>query len=744
MRDTGPKNTAAGPRGVVAATSIALRQMGARRSTTLLAAANQPDGFDCPGCAWPEADKPHTAEFCENGAKAIAWEATRSQVDAEFFAKHSIADLASRSDHWLEGCGRLAEPLHRAPGDTHYRPISWDSAFAVIARHLRGLADPGEAVFYTSGRTSNEAAFLYQLFARRFGTNNLPDCSNMCHESSGAALGRAIGIGKGTVSLEDFSRHTDLIVILGANPGTNHPRMLVALEEAKRRGARIVVINPLPEAGLIRFRNPQRFSGVVGRGTPLADQYLQIRSNGDLALLTYVNRRLVELGAIDEAFIEQDTEGFAAAAEGWRAADPDALLLDAGLQRDEVEQFVASLASARATIAAWTMGLTQHRNAVATIAEVVNMLLLRGSFGRPGAGACPIRGHSNVQGDRTMGINERPPQAFLDALQHRYGFNPPQEHGYDVVRAIAALREGRARVFMGLGGNFAAAAPDSAVTHAALQRADLTVSIATKLNRTHTLPGVEGLILPTIGRTERDLTGGREQVVTVEDSMSRVKPSRGRLAPSSPHLRSEPWIVATMAGAVLDADGIPWAVYAGDYDAIRADIAAVVGGFAPFASGAATAFTLPHPPRDARRFPTPSGRARFTVNPWRPLDVPAGHLVLQTLRSHDQFNTTVYGLDDRYRGIKGRRDVVLVHPQDIVSLGLRAEERVDVVSVAPDGDRRLPGLSVVPYPTARGCAATYFPEANVLVPLQSVAEVSGTPTSKSIVVRLERSASQHR
>jgi molybdopterin-dependent oxidoreductase alpha subunit len=718
--------------------------MGPARAVKVLAGANQPDGFDCPGCAWPEADQPHAVEFCENGAKAIAWEATKRRADAALFAQHSIADLAARDDHWLEAAGRLTEPMVRAAGDTHYRPISWDDAIALAADRLRGLADPNEAIFYTSGRTSNEAAFLYQLFARRFGTNNLPDCSNLCHESSGAALTEAIGVGKGSVSLADFSDHADLIVIFGANPGTNHPRMLVALEEAKRRGAQIVMVNPLPEAGLLRFRNPQRVSGMLGRGTALADQHLQIRLNGDLALMSLVNRRLVERGAVDRAFIETHTAGFEEAARAWAATDPEALLAASGLPAEEVEAFVDRVRGADAIVAAWTMGLTQHRNAVATIREVMNFLLLRGNIGRPGAGACPIRGHSNVQGDRTMGISERPPAAFLDALQARFGFAPPREHGTDVVRAIGALRDGRARVFMGLGGNFAAAAPDSAATHAALRGAALTVSVSTKLNRTHTCPGRESLILPTLGRTELDRTGGREQFVTVEDSMSRVKASRGRIAPAAADLRSEPWIVATLAAAVVGEDSIPWAHYARDYDSVRSAIADVVTGFGDFDrrlrdtdGRAVRAMTLPHPPRDARRFPTPSGRAQFTINPLQSVAVPEGHLLLQTLRSHDQFNTTVYGLDDRYRGIKGRRDVLLLNPEDAQERGLAAEDRVDVVGVAEDGERRLPNLAVVPYPTARGCAATYFPEANVLVPLDSYADISGTPTSKSIVVRLE-------
>jgi molybdopterin-dependent oxidoreductase alpha subunit len=729
------QDAAAGLPGVLAAARITAAQVRPDRAAQLLATVNQPGGFDCPGCAWPESDTPHRLEFCENGAKAIAWEATRRRVDARFFAEHPVAELAGWSDHALEAAGRLTEPMHRAPGDTHYRPVSWHRALQIAADHLRSLDSPDEAIFYTSGRTSNEAAFLYQLFARRFGTNNLPDCSNLCHESSGAALTETIGVGKGSVTLDDFRLHADLIVLLGANPGTNHPRMLTALEEAKDRGATVVAVNPLPEAGLLRFRNPQRASGLVGSGTPIADLHLQVRVNGDLALLQLVNRRLVELGAVDRAFIGASTEGFDEAAAHWEAADPTALLAACGLTAAEVEDFVQRVVRSRSVIAAWTMGLTQHRNAVATICEVVNFLLLRASIGRPGAGPCPIRGHSNVQGDRTMGITEKPGTAFLQALQAQFGFVPPHRPGHDVVGSIGALRDGRARVFVGLGGNFAAAAPDSATTYAALSGAALTVSISTKLNRTHVHPGREAIILPTLGRTEDD----QGRAVTVEDSMSRVKASRGRVAPASPGLRSEPWIVASLARAVV-GDDLPWSTFAQDYDEIRAAIAGVVEGFEAFGerlrSGAS--FTLPHPPRDERRFPTASGRARFTVNARRFIDVPPGHLLLQTIRSHDQFNTTVYGLDDRYRGIHGRRDVVLVHPADLAALQLAQDDRVDLVGAADDGERRLPGLSVVPYPTARGCAATYFPEANVLVPLDSYAETSRTPTSKSIVVRVER------
>jgi molybdopterin-dependent oxidoreductase alpha subunit len=732
-----PKTTAAGVGGVVAGLAAGGREMGLRRSALTLLRINQSDGFDCPGCAWPEpavGERSHV-EFCENGAKAVAEEATLRRIGAEFFAAHPIGQLVERSDHWLGQQGRLVEPLLRAAGDDHYRPVGWDAAFALIADRLRSLASPDEAIFYTSGRTSNEAAFCWQLLARAYGTNNLPDCSNMCHESSGLALTQTIGIGKGSVTLADLHA-AKLIVVAGQNPGTNHPRMLTALEAAKRAGATIVAVNPLREAGLLNFRNPQTMRGLVGQGTDLADHYLQIRVGGDLALFRAIGALLVAWGAVDKEFIRDHAEGFDEYAG--QELDWSSVLTATGLTRAAIEQAARLFADSPATIVCWAMGMTQRRDSVAAIREIVNVQLLRGMVGRPGAGLCPVRGHSNVQGDRTMGIVERPP-AWLPALESRLGFTAPTAVGFDTVDAIRAMRDGRASVFLGLGGNFAAATPDTAVSEAALRGCRLTVHIATKLNRSHVLPGAESLILPCLGRTERDQQSGGEQFVTVEDSMSQVHASRGRLRPASPHLLSEVAIVSRLARALL-GDALPWASFEATYATVREQIAAVVPGFGDFEARVAEpgGFTLPHPPRDGRHFPTASGRARFTRNAIYLIVVPPGRLLLQTVRSHDQYNTTIYGLDDRYRGVHGGRRVVFVHADDLSELGVANGSTVDLVSEWADGvDRRAPGFRAVAYPTARGCAATYFPEANVLVPLDSTAEGSQTPTSKQIIIRLE-------
>ncbi|WP_205473279.1 FdhF/YdeP family oxidoreductase [Nocardioides sp. SYSU D00038] len=737
-----PKEAAAGPAAVAVSLKRAVEQMGVRRTASTLSRLNQADGFDCQGCGWPDPDPGDraAAEFCENGAKAVTEEATLRTIGAEFFAAHPVAELAQRTDYWLGQQGRIVEPMVLRPGATHYAPIGWDEAFDLVAGHLTGLDDPDRAVFYTSGKTSNEAAFAYQLFVRAYGTNNLPDCSNMCHESTSVALAEVIGIGKGSVTLHDL-HEAELIVIAGQNPGTNHPRMLTALEVAKRNGARIISVNPLREAGLVRFRNPQKPRGVVGTGTELADLHLPIRLNGDLALFQAIGALLLEWDAVDHDFVEQHTTGFERYAEHARNLDWDVVLASTGLSREQIEEAAAMFRESGRTVTCWAMGITQHRNAVATVKEIANVAFLQGSIGRPGAGLCPVRGHSNVQGDRTMGIWERPPAHFLDRLRDEFGFDPPREHGLDSVAAITALHEGRAKVFVGLGGNFVAAAPDTATTEEAMRRADLTVHVSTKLNRSHVVHGRQALILPALGRSERDRTGGRDQRVTVEDSMSAVHASRGPLEPASPHLRSEVDIVCSLAIATLgDRHRIPWAAMRDDYAEIRARIARVVPGCAAYDEKVDRpgGFTLPHPPRDSRTFPTESGSAVFTVSPTEVLHVPEGHLLLQTLRSHDQFNTTIYGLDDRYRGVSGGRRVVFVHPDDVAALGLSDGAHVDLVSVWEDGStRRAPRFRVVPYDQPRGCAAAYYPETNPLVALGSTAEGSNTPTYKSVVVRLE-------
>ncbi|MBX9425845.1 MULTISPECIES: FdhF/YdeP family oxidoreductase [Streptomyces] len=742
---TPPQHSAAGLPAIGHTLRMAQEQMGTVRTARTLLKVNQKDGFDCPGCAWPEADKRHVAEFCENGAKAVAEEATLRRVTPEFFAAHPVADLATRSGYWLGQQGRITQPMLLPEGGERYEPVTWERAFAIIAEELRALGSPDEALFYTSGRTSNEAAFLLQLFAREFGTNNLPDCSNMCHESSGSALTETIGVGKGSVSLEDLHQ-ADLIIVAGQNPGTNHPRMLSALERAKGAGARIISVNPLPEAGLERFKNPQTPQGMV-KGTALTDLFLQIRIGGDQALFRLLNRLVLETpGAVDEEFVRQHTHGYEEFVAAAGAADWDETLAATGLDRAEIERALEMVLASERTVVCWAMGLTQHKHSVPTIREVVNFLLLRGNIGRPGAGVCPVRGHSNVQGDRTMGIFERPSPAFLDALDKEFGIVSPRHHGFDVVRAIQALRDGEAKVFFAMGGNFVGATPDTEVTEAAMRTARLTVHVSTKLNRSHAVTGTRALILPTLGRTDKDVQKSGKQFVTVEDSMSLVHASRGNLPPASPHLLSEPAIVARLARAVLGAgSATPWEEFEADYATIRDRIARVVPGFEDFNARLAAnpgGFALPHGPRDERRFPTKTGKANFTAAPVEYPRVPAGRLLLQTLRSHDQYNTTIYGLDDRYRGIKGGRRVVLVHPEDAAELGFADGAYTDLVSEWTDGsERRAPGFRVVHYPTSRGCAAAYYPETNVLVPLESTADVSNTPASKSVIVRLEQSPS---
>ena len=747
LRTSPAKSAAAGLPGVLASLRHARAQLGPARTARTLLAINQPQGFDCPGCAWPDPGPTAHLEFCENGAKAVAEEATLRRVTPTFFAEHPVSELALRTDHWLGQQGRLTHPMHRAAGDDHYRPVSWDEAFGIVADEL-ARTSPDRAVFYTSGRTSNEAAFLYQLFVRRYGTNNLPDCSNMCHESSGVALTQTIGIGKGSVTLDDV-HEADLIVVMGQNPGTNHPRMLSALEQAKAGGAVVVAINPLHEAGLQRFNNPKRPSGVLGRGTALADEYLQIKLGADLALFQYLNLRLVELDqergdVVDHAFLAESCEGADELLAHLATLDRHELLAATGLAESDVERVVDLVATRHRIVICWAMGITQHRQAVPTIREVVNTLLLRGSIGRPGAGACPVRGHSNVQGDRTMGIYEKPSDAFLDALGAEFGFDPPRAHGHDTVDAITAMQRGEVDVFVAMGGNFLMAAPDTEATARALASCRLTVQVSTKLNRSHAVGGQAALILPALGRTDRDLTGGRPQRVTVEDSMSMVHASVGTLEPPSPEVRSEVAIVCGLARRALpDGGGVPWDAFEADYGAIRDRIEAVIPGFTDFNRRIdhPGGFVLPHPPRDQRRFPTPSGRAHLSVNRFDPVVVPEGRLLLQTLRSHDQYNTTIYGLDDRYRGIHDGRRVVFVHAADLAELGWADGDVVDVVGEWDDGvARRAPGFRLVAYDVARGTCAAYFPETNVLVPLGSVAEESNTPTSKAVVVRFERAS----
>jgi molybdopterin-dependent oxidoreductase alpha subunit len=754
---TKPKSKAVGLPAVTNALKISLEQMGPLRSIQTLLAVNQVDGFDCMGCAWPEHEKRNAAEFCENGAKAVAEEATLRRVTPEFFAEHSIADLKTRDDYWLGQQGRLTHPMLLEEGATHYKPIEWDEAYKLIAREIKDMEHPHEAVFYTSGRTSNEAAFLYQLLVRGIGTNNLPDCSNMCHESSGSALVETIGIGKGSVSLTDLET-ASLIFVAGQNPGTNHPRMLSALEKAKKNGAVIISVNPLPEAGLFRFENPQNISGMVV-GTQLTDDFLQIRAGGDQALFQGLGKYLLEAEAqgrktpglstvLDHGFIEDNTVGINEYLQYLETAEWDDIVEASGLTLEQIKSTGERLLASNATIVCWAMGLTQHKHSVPTLRDVVNVLLLQGNIGKPGAGVCPVRGHSNVQGDRTMGIFERMPESFHDRLDNEFEFHSPRKHGYDTVEAIRAMRDGKVRVFIGMGGNFVRAAPDSEVTEQALANTRLTVQISTKLNHSHVSTGRRALILPTLGRTEKDAQRSGDQRVTVEDSMSAVHASRGRLKPASQHLHSEVAIVCNIAHRLFtDSNDLPlpnapkaaWLSMRDDYSLIRKHIEAVIDGFDNFEERIQHpgGFILPHPPRDARQFETASGKAHFTANELESIKIPAGRLVLQTMRSHDQYNTTIYGKDDRYRGIHGGRRVILVNEADIVELGFTDGDMVDLISEFKGTERRAENFRIVAYSTPKGCAAAYYPETNVLVPLDSVADTSGTPTSKSVIVRLE-------
>ncbi len=715
------------------------------RGLKALAKLNQMDGHDCPGCAWPDPDDERSGigEYCENGAKAVAEEATSLKLDASFFAQHAVADLARLSDFEIGKKGRVAQPMFLAEGDTHYRPISWDAAFSKIATHLNGLHSPDEAVFYTSGRTSNEAAFLYQLLVRKFGTNNLPDCSNMCHESSGVALTESLGIGKGSVTLEDFYE-AEVIVILGQNPGTNHPRMLTALQKAKANGAKIISVNPLKETGLLGFKHPQHLKDILGAGTELTDVFLQVNINGDMALLKALVLLLLEAeeqqpgSVFDLDFIQQHTLGAAAYLESLRGYDLEELALSCGVPLPQIRAAADLLIRHKKIIACWAMGLTQHKNAVDTIREIVHLLLLKGSIGKPGAGTCPVRGHSNVQGDRTMGIYEKPPQVFLDRLERSFGFRPPQQEGYDVVECIHAMHQGKARVFFAMGGNFLSATPDTLYTAEALRRCDLTVQVSTKLNRSHLVHGKEALLLPCLGRTDLDIVEGERQLVSVENSMGVVHSSRGNLEPVSKDLLSEPVIVCRLAKALFgEHSGIAWDLFAQHYDHIREAIEQTIPGFENYNERVREpgGFYLPNAARMGT-FTTFSGKAEFQVAP-----VPEHHLAedeyrMMTIRSHDQFNTTIYGLDDRYRGIYNERRVILMNPFDLSKAGLQDGDVVDLFNYFDGIERVARRFIVVAYDIPERCTATYFPETNVLVPINSKADKSNTPTSKMVVIKV--------
>src|SRR5215813_13924688 len=735
---------AGGMPAAIEALKTAWSEMGPIRGTRTLLNLNQMTGFDCPGCAWPEPDDERShAEFCENGAKHVADEATSSKLTRDFFSKWSVADLAEQSDYWLGKQGRLTEPMVLRENATHYEPISWEDSFKLVADELNALGSPDEAIFYTSGRTSNEAAFLYQLFVRQFGTNNLPDCSNMCHESSGAALTETIGVAKGTVLLEDFEQ-AQAIFVIGQNPGTNHPRMRTALQKAKRNGCRIVHINPLPETGLSRFKHPQQLGDILGKGTALADLFLQVQINGDVALLKAICKAVIAEEqmnpghVLDHQFIEKYTSGFAefvAALDDVEWAD---LIAQCGIEQEQIEAAARIFIESARTIFCWAMGLTQHQNAVANIQEIVNLMLLRGQVGKPGAGFCPVRGHSNVQGDRTMGIWERPSDSLLDKLAAEFDFEPPRRHGLDTVNSIQAMHNRRATVFFALGGNFLSATPDTEYTAEALRRCGLTVQVSTKLNRGHLITGKRALILPCLGRTEIDSQASGPQFVSTENSMGVVQASRGFLEPASDHLLSEPAIVGGLARVTLGSrTTVDWQGLVANYDLIRQRIETVIPGFENYNERVRRpgGFHLPNAARE-RVFKTSSGRANFTVHMLPARQLEPGQLLMMTIRSHDQFNTSIYGLNDRYRGIHNGRRVVLLNRQDMQAAGIKEGDSVDLISHFEGEERVARRFAVIPYDIPRRCAATYFPEANVLVPVRSVAAKSNTPASKSVVISI--------
>lgn len=760
IRITQPARVAAGLKSVLKAAKVAFEEPGLVRGIATLVRLNQFDGIDCPGCAWPDPDQDRSLnEYCENGVKAIAEEATAKRCTPEFFRSQSLSALAQQSDYWLGHQGRLTHPMVLRTGGGHYEPISWEDAFAMIAGELNALSSPDQAIFYTSGRTSNEAAFLYQLFVRQFGTNNLPDCSNMCHESSGLALKEVIGVGKGTVTLEDFEL-ADTILIIGQNPGTNHPRMLATLQRAARRGATIVSVNPLAEVGLTRFKHPKELLHLFGRGTKIAKHFVPVRLSGDLAFFKGLCKELLEEEGrqpgkiLKHRFIEEKTSGFAEFRAAIAETSWNEIVEQSGISRHQIREIAEVVMRSKSVIACWAMGLTQQRQAVATIQEVVDLMLLGGHIGRPGAGVCPVRGHSNVQGDRTMGIWERMPDSFLDKLRDVFGFEPPRKHGWDVVDSIKSMHRGEAKVFFAMGGNFLSATPDTEFTAEALSRCSLTVHVSTKLNRAHLITGRQALILPCLGRTDRDSQANGDQFVTVENSMGIVHTSRGNLEPHSDQLLSEPELVARLAVTTLGKKTtVDWVYLVEDYDRIRELIARVVPGCEDMNDRVRHkgGFYLPNAARNDD-YKTKTGKANFVVSTIEPIPLRAGQFLMTTLRSHDQYNTTIYGLDDRYRGIFHGRRVVLMNPEDMQENGWEAGQLLDITShFRNDGKpelRRAPRFVLVPYEIPRRCVATYFPETNVLVPIGSVALKSNTPTSKAVVVsfsfsRLDNTTGEH-
>ncbi|EIK95403.1 oxidoreductase alpha (molybdopterin) subunit [Pseudomonas sp. M47T1] len=754
------KGAAAGWGALVAVTRSWLGSKKALTNIRAMLKTNQNGGFDCPGCAWGESPENGMVKFCENGAKAVNWEATGRLVNPAFFSKYTVAALASQTDYWLEYQGRLTHPMRYDAASDKYVETSWEDAYALIGKHLNALASPDQAEFYTSGRASNEAAFLYQLFVRAYGTNNFPDCSNMCHEASGVSMKETLGVGKGTVMFHDLE-HADAIFVIGQNPGTNHPRMLEPLREAVERGAQVICINPLKERGLERFQHPQHPLEMLGNGSkPTSSAYFRPALGGDMAVFRGMAKFLLqwereaqakgEPAVFDHAFIAEHTTGMDAYLAEVDATPWPHIIEQSGLSLADIELAASMYRKAERVIMCWAMGLTQHKHSVPTIQEVINVQLLRGNVGRPGAGLSPVRGHSNVQGDRTMGIDEKPSKALLDAIEKRFNFTVPREVGHNAVQAIGAMERGEAKVFIALGGNFAQATPDTPRTHAALRKCDLTVHIATKLNRSHLVTGRDALILPCLGRTEIDVQVNGPQGITVEDTFSMVHISHGQLKPRSPALKSEPAIIAGIAAATLGNHPVDWHWLVGDYSRIRDLIADTLPGFDNFNE------RLQHPggfhlgnTAAQRVWKTASGKAQFTASLLPDDLVDAGvrkmnvtpDLILQTMRSHDQYNTTLYGLDDRYRGVYGMRDVVFVNEADIRKMGMEPGQKVDLVALWDDNrERRVKGFTLIAYDIPQGQAAAYYPETNPLVPLESYGDRTFTPTSKFIAIKVEKAS----
>ncbi len=740
-----PVRVAAGILGVKEALRHSFKEMGIVRSMTALLDMNQKDGFSCPSCAWPDPEKSSKiGEYCENGAKALADEATTSHIGEAFFKKYSVEELSQLTDYQLNKFGRVIEPLVLKPASVHYEPISWQEAYKLITEELKKLNSPNEAVFYTSGRSSNEAAFLYGMFARAFGTNNMPDCSNMCHESSGVALSETLGIGKGSIKLEDIYG-AEVVIVAGQNPGTNHPRMLSALEKCKKNGGKVISINPLEESGLVNFKNPQHLSGWVGSGQDIADLHLPVRINQDISLVKLILKKLADLDepnkdVFDHEFLKTYTDGYEGLMADIGEYDAEYLMGLCGVSEEEIDAAVGFLAKKSKIVVCWAMGLTQHKNGVENIREYVNLLLLKGAIGKPNAGTCPVRGHSNVQGDRSMGIMHFVDKRLNERIKKHLGFEPPTGEGFDTVASIRAMHGGGAKLFMCLGGNFLMAAPDTEYTAEALQRCDLTVQVSTKLNRTHLVTGKTALLLPTYGRSEKDLKDGRSRHVTIENSMGRVRRSQGLLKPASDRIKSEPEIIAELADTYFRGNhSVPWKAMGKDYKLIRQNIDKVVKGYEDTEKRSeGVGYYLPNNVRDLDFSMLPNGKAQLTINKIPEHILEPDEYLLMTIRSHDQFNTTIYGLDDRYRGVYNERRVLFMNFEDMRAVNLKKLDVVNITSTYDGIKRAAFKFRVIPYDIPKGNLAAYFPETNVLVPHGHFADKSKTPISKSVKVRLEK------